>query len=165
MSLLGCCHIWPGFLRHRRHRHWTLTAGGRSQPLPGTYGKAGIFVSLANGFHQATLLGRKSRLRRKTVCQEAEWPRVSRDPGAPAREVASGHWYEDCVFRVWGYQTPQLISVEGTILWGWVRTLDLAPRRATGNRTGLFTHLVEVESWPGLRGLRLRPRARGDRKG
>lgn len=65
------------------------------------------------------------------------------------------------VFRVWGYQNPQLISVEATVLWGWVRTLDLAPCRATGNHEGLFTHLAEVESWPGLRGLRLRPRARG----
>lgn len=88
----------------------------------------------------------------------------SQDPGAPVREAAAWHWYEDYVFRVWGYQNPQLISAEGTVLWVWVRTLDLAPCRATGNHASLFTHLAEVESWPGLRGLWLRPRARGAHK-
>lgn len=105
-------------------------------------------------------------LGRKTACQETEWLHVSsQDPGAPAQEAAAWHWSADCVFRVWGYQNPQLISVEATILWGWVRTLDLAPCGATRNYAVLFTHLAEVESWPGLRGLRLRPRARGAHKG
>ena len=43
-----------------------------------------------------------------------------------------------------GYQNPWFISAESTVLWGWVRTLDLAPCCTTRNQAGLFTHLAEV---------------------
>lgn len=53
-----------------------------------------------------------------------------------------------CVFRVWGYQNPWLISAESTILWGWVRTLDLAPCRTTRNHCGpVYTPGKSMEKW------------------
>lgn len=88
---------------------------------------------------------------------------------SPPQALGPLHWgqavpgtrlHADCVFRVWG-----VIGAEGSVLVGWVRTLDLTPCRVARNHAGLFIHLAGVggkaETWPRLRGTCLKPRALG----
>lgn len=104
LYLLGCCHTRRGCLRHRPQ---TLDPHCR-RPQPAFtshlwdsrhFHFPGKWVSPSHSAGEEVEAEEKNSVSRGRVATCVSF----RDPGAPAREAAAGHWHEDCVFRVWGY--------------------------------------------------------------